>query len=148
MSITGVVRFINKLKGIAREYSNKIRPEIMKRDGNKCQICSSLNNLEMHHIISVDDYIDFLYKNLNKDNVIASEWIMKDDSEKIINHPSNLIILCKDCHDSLTAKDFIKLKQLAIKNTELLPKQLSLTDFSQITNWILLIILDLISMAN
>lgn len=63
----------NFVKEIRKE-SSKIRYGFIKRDCH-CQICkcSEFDKLEMHHIVPVSDFGD--------------------------NDPSNLITLCRDCHD-------------------------------------------------
>jgi len=64
------------------DFDAKLKSQIRKRDGNKCQLCGMTNqehreqysnyNLSIHHI----------------------------DYDKTNNHPSNLITLCKPCHST------------------------------------------------
>lgn len=100
----GSVRFINKLKQIVRSNAKSKRKMILKRDKNECRLCgasSAIVDLEMHHIISVDDYVAFLFRQLDKKNVSESIKFVKWYAKRVINHPSNLIMLCQDCHDGL-----------------------------------------------
>jgi 5-methylcytosine-specific restriction endonuclease McrA len=60
-----------KEKEYQKEF-NKIKPEILKRDGYKCTLCESTIKLHVHHIVS-----------------------RKDEGQ---NNKENLITVCKECH--------------------------------------------------
>jgi len=77
---------------------------ILKRDKNKCRLCGISNavaGLEMHHIISVDDYVAFLFRQLDRKNISDSIKFVKWYAKRVINNPNNLIMLCQDCHNGL-----------------------------------------------
>ena len=84
-----------------REYftTNQVK-KVLKRDGNKCQICEDTNKLQVHHIKSfkqIFDEILFEHKELdvqkNKEELYD---IMVNDSR--MNDLDNLITYCKSCH--------------------------------------------------
>jgi 5-methylcytosine-specific restriction endonuclease McrA len=51
-----------------------LKPEILERDNSMCVLCSSSSNLHCHHIVSVMD------------------------NPHLLLEPTNLVILCKECH--------------------------------------------------
>jgi hypothetical protein len=51
-------------------FTDKLKREIKKRDGNRCQRCGRTTGLDVHHI----------------------------DGDRFNNEPENLITLCKECH--------------------------------------------------
>lgn len=57
----------------SQQWKNK-RAEILLRDNNQCKICGNKNNLQVHHIYSLDNYPEMKLEN------------------------SNLITLCNSCH--------------------------------------------------
>lgn len=57
----------------SQQWKNK-RAEILLRDNSQCKICGNKNNLQVHHIYSLDNYPEMKLEN------------------------SNLITLCTSCH--------------------------------------------------
>jgi 5-methylcytosine-specific restriction endonuclease McrA len=55
---------------------------IRRRDGNKCKICASIVNLEVHHIMRWQDFPHMRF------------WI------------GNGITLCKKCHVVVTGREY------------------------------------------
>lgn len=55
---------------VSKETYNKV----MKRDNYKCRLCDTHFNLNEHHIV------------------------YKSEDRKLINEPTNLIVLCTKCH--------------------------------------------------
>jgi len=113
----GLRSFINDLIKWVKSHADKMRDIILERDEFKCQLCSKKKNLQMHHIIYIDEYSEFLSKILEKDKLISSEKIAKYYSEYIINDYHNLITLCENCHRQIKRTDFIYLLEKAIENT-------------------------------
>lgn len=126
----GSVRFINKLKKIIRYDADAKRSMVLKRDDNKCQLCDSYEDLEVHHIISVDDYIGFLFSQLDKNSMKDSLTFIKWYSKTTINHLYNLISVCKTCHKGIIPSIRIKLINIAIDKTRKLPRQTTIPQFS------------------
>lgn len=60
----------NKRITVTEETYNKV----MQRDNYKCRLCGTTFNLQEHHII------------------------YKSENRKLINEPTNLIVLCARCH--------------------------------------------------
>lgn len=113
---TGLIYFTNRLKEIARQHSQKLWDQIRERDGNRCQKCSKKSDLEIHHIISVDNYVDFLAKKLDKEKLKQSKEIMEYFTKHIINDPQNLIALCNKCHKKNMDNESMLLLIKSIKN--------------------------------
>jgi len=66
-------KIVQKLSAHARYthgFTDKLKREIRKRDGNKCQRCGKTTNLDVHH----------------------------NDGDRFNNDPENLITICKMCH--------------------------------------------------
>lgn len=113
----GSVWFLNKLESIVRKHTNKLWDMIKERDEYKCQLCGRKRDFDIHHIISVDRYIRFLSGKLDKNNITYSKKIMQYFTKMIINHPFNLITLCKKCHKQDMNGEFTILMERAIGNT-------------------------------
>lgn len=64
------------LPGVLTEY-NKIRPQVVERDGGACVVCHSSDGLSVHHL----------------------------DMDAANNSPSNLVTLCRDCHSAVHAAE-------------------------------------------
>lgn len=91
ISTSEIVRAVNCSKSYARQFyvldgkvdqkekrsglSKKTKDLILKRDNNSCVACSRTETLEIHHIIPI-----------------------MGSSIKELDHPSNLALLCSDCH--------------------------------------------------
>lgn len=60
----------NKRITVTEETYNKV----MQRDNYKCKLCGTIFNLQEHHIV------------------------YKSEDRKLINEPTNLIVLCARCH--------------------------------------------------
>jgi DNA mismatch repair protein MutS len=75
---------------LLNEYDNMSLNKISNYNNNvildKCEICNSLKNLETHHIIWQKDFINGINKN-------------KFHLQK--NNSSNLVVLCRKCHDDV-----------------------------------------------
>ncbi len=89
---------------------------IKERDGNRCQKCGSKNDLKIHYIISVDNYVYFLAKKLDKEKLKQSKEIMEYFTKHIINDPQNLITLCNKCHRKNMDNESMPLMIKSIKN--------------------------------
>jgi DNA mismatch repair protein MutS len=91
-------KFNERTNELLNEY-NKINTTVSKYNSNvyisKCEICESNNNLETHHIIWQKDFND---KNINE----SKYYLQKNDS-------SNLVVLCRECHDKVD-RDEINIK--------------------------------------
>jgi 5-methylcytosine-specific restriction endonuclease McrA len=61
------------------------RKNVSKRDDGCCRICSQNNEIEIHHIIPV------------------RYWDVEKEHDEM-NHPRNLISLCRSCHNKLEGK--------------------------------------------
>jgi 5-methylcytosine-specific restriction endonuclease McrA len=55
-------------------FTFKMKPIVLKRDNNQCQLCNTGNNLEVHHILPVKQFPALTYD------------------------ITNIVILCHDCH--------------------------------------------------
>lgn len=71
-----------------------IRNRVLKRDGNKCQICHYDNDLQVHH------------KSYDKDTIDGIDL-------------SKLITLCRECHSLIEFDNFGNKNTLEIANTVL-----------------------------
>lgn len=49
--------------------------KVYERDKGRCQLCGTYNNLQLHHIV------------------------YRSENRKLINEPSNCIMLCMNCHN-------------------------------------------------
>lgn len=112
----GLIFFINRLKKITRHHSQKLWDQIKERDGNRCQKCGRKSDPDIHHIISVDNYVDFLAKKLDKEKLKQSKEIMEYFTKHIINDPQNLITLCNKCHRKNMDNESMSLMIKSIKN--------------------------------
>ena len=69
--------YMNKARFRSSGLWKRKRAEILERDGHKCKICGNENDLQVHHIYSLD-----LYPELRLEN-------------------TNLVTVCKRCHMDL-----------------------------------------------
>lgn len=77
----------NKPKG-PRKYSgiwNRIRKQALKRDNNKCLLCGSTNNLEVHHFKKVLDF----------------------DTPEDSHYIENLGTFCRTCHHVVEDENYL-----------------------------------------
>ena len=58
----------------------ELREQILKRDNNRCRNCGSGKDLDIRHIVTREE----------------ARWLKV--SEDLLEHPHNLITLCKQCH--------------------------------------------------
>ena len=70
------------------------KQDVVKKCGNKCQLCSSSKNLEVHHLTS-------FYSILKQNNITSMEEIEKILRCKQLWDINNGEVLCKDCHDKM-----------------------------------------------
>lgn len=74
-----LVKLIAKARS-SHGFTAKLKKEIKIRDENRCQMCRSINQLEVHHI----------------------------DGNPLNNDPENLITICKRCHQKDLRTPFIE----------------------------------------
>lgn len=93
---------ITSLSARLREYCSNydLHKEIIKRDGGKCIICGSSNNLHIHHLIPFKSIVDKIviqnYPLSPSKDVDALYNIAIKDAE--LNNTNNLITVCSMCH--------------------------------------------------
>lgn len=99
---------ISSLSLRLREYTNNydLNKEIIERDGNKCRICGSKDNLCVHHLIPFKSIITRIiisnYPLSPVENCNELYEIAIKDSE--LNNKNNLITLCSQCHHKVHGK--------------------------------------------
>ena len=72
------------------------RQDVLKKCGNKCQMCGSSKNLEVHHRVS-------LYLLLKQNNISSTDQdrISRAFECKSLWDVGNGEVLCKECHDKM-----------------------------------------------
>ena len=99
---------ITTLSQRLREYcsNNSLKKEILNRDKNKCIICGSKDNLQVHHLIPFKVILDRIIvqnyplspiEDIDKLYEIATK-------DKELNNPNNLITVCSMCHHKIHGK--------------------------------------------
>lgn len=76
----------------SREVSTFVRKQVLLEDDYTCQKCNSKNNLQVHHIISINNSV-------------------MEQHDKL-----NCITLCKECHKEIHTQDECKYNQLRCKS--------------------------------
>lgn len=88
-------------------FQVQLTPNVLKRDGYKCQICGATGNLHVHHIIHFKDILSEIiseYPNLNPvDNLEELYNIAVKDSRFL--DLNNLITYCPYCHYNIAHKN-------------------------------------------
>lgn len=99
---------ITTLSQRLREYcsNNSLKKEILNRDKNKCIICGSKDNLQVHHLIPFKVILDRIIvqnyplspiEDIDKLYEIATK-------DKELNNPNNLITVCSMCYHKIHGK--------------------------------------------
>lgn len=93
---------ITELNMICRQYFyNSIRPIIIERDENKCQICEdSESTLHVHHIYEFHKIINDICSEHSDLDVMDDKYELYNIiiNDPIFNEESLLITLCESCH--------------------------------------------------
>lgn len=114
-------QFNERTLDILNEYNNS--QEIKQSKYNDkvylecCEICKSKDNLETHHIIWQKDF--------NNDNINMNKFHLQK------NDPSNLIILCMECHDKVDRNEIIINGWVNTSNGKKLDYELIKTDIKK-----------------
>ncbi len=89
--------FNERTAEILKEYDNISEDKTSKYNSNVivscCQICQSKSKLETHHIIWQKDF--------DENQINKSKFHLQK------NDPSNLVILCQECHDKVDREEII-----------------------------------------
>ena len=99
---------ISTLSQRLREYcsNNSLKKKILNRDKNKCIICGSKDNLQVHHLIPFKVILDRIIvqnyplspiEDIDKLYEIATK-------DKELNNSNNLITVCSMCHHKIHGK--------------------------------------------
>ena len=95
-----------KLETYNQRYKNSLKKKILNRDKNKCIICGSKDNLQVHHLIPFKVILDRIIvqnyplspiEDIDKLYEIATK-------DKELNNPNNLITVCSMCHHKIHGK--------------------------------------------
>jgi len=89
--------FNDRTAEILKEYDNIVEDRSSKYNSNvivsSCQICQSKSKLETHHIVWQKDF--------DQNQINKSKFHLQK------NNPSNLVILCQECHDKVDRDEII-----------------------------------------
>jgi hypothetical protein len=88
------------INAVIRSMQKRMRPQILRRDDNKCAVCGSTVKLELAHIYPCPILGESRYPYFSKADVekMASPYFA----------PENLIILCRHCHMLFDIKDLTR----------------------------------------
>lgn len=103
----------------SEHWNERIRPEILRRDGYKCRVCGALNHKRGYYepngsFVQCDEFMVRWAHEYSKKIVVVHLQIAHLDQDVSNNHPENLRTFCPKHHFEFD-HEFNRLKRLAAK---------------------------------
>lgn len=109
-------------KEYSPDWKDIIRPQILQRDGYKCQSCGINHKIRVYKnsrkdYVECDDFIEEWAKKNGKKVFTLYLAVAHLDHDKSNNDPSNLLTLCPKCHSKYDAAYKRSMRNIILNRT-------------------------------